>query len=160
MNIVSGQISLTIGKRSSFLFPPFFDYWWEDETAGQIYWHLGYYHLYDIMYAPVKSVIAYYKMVCFDHLVGTRIKLLKPMVDVPLEMQEARKQAVVAQEARDRTHPEELKHIDLLHAAVDANVKFTQIARHYKTEIDILHAQQCPDCLWDRNKKEFLPFRR
>ena len=109
-------------------------------TAPTFYWHVHHQNLCEMLTEPVENRIAYIKANKPKSEIETRLRLLKPV-----------------------QHPERLpaEWVEAHQKWVEAYKKWVEAYKKrgadqkFRSQIEALHREECPDCPWDG--KTILP---
>jgi hypothetical protein len=104
------------------------------------YWHIHHDVLVEPATEPIEQRSEYIRQRKPANQIETRLRLLKPVKgELPQAFVEARR----AYDEASRAYEEAWRVYD------DAWLAYDDARGAHKTEIEALHAQECPDCPWD-----------
>ena len=103
-------------------------------------WHIHHDTLFEMLTEPIETRIAYIREEKREDEVELRLRLLKPVAGkLPEAIYQAREKYSQARE----------KYIQAEVEYGQAEVEYGQARKKYRSEIEALHAIECPDCPWD-----------
>ena len=116
-------------------------------SVGQFAWHVHHDKLVEVLTESIEARQEYIQLTKPQDEIDTRLRLLKPVVgELPAAVVEAGRACLKTRQALD----EETQFLNKAWRALDkAWEAFNEALRTHASELNTLHAQECPDCPWD-----------
>ena len=126
-------------------------------SVGQFAWHVHHDRLVEVLTESIEARQEYIRDAKPEDEIATRLRLLKPVVgELPAAVIDAGRAVTETWGAYIEARRADVKgrvYVEAMRAYAKARMAYGQVLRTHasepNSELNTLHAQECPDCPWD-----------